>query len=50
MKEKLTFTDGLNFGCGFWLAGFVFTIAVSLLAAFASLFLGGFLTALASSL
>jgi hypothetical protein len=22
----LTFTDGLNFGCGFWVAGFLFTV------------------------
>jgi hypothetical protein len=26
MKEKLTFSDGLNFGCGFFIAGFLFSI------------------------
>ena len=26
MKEKLTFSDGLNFGCGFFTAGFLFSI------------------------
>lgn len=26
MKQKLTFNDGLNFGCGFWVAGFMFFI------------------------
>lgn len=25
-KTSLTFSDGLNFGCGFWVAGFLFTI------------------------
>jgi hypothetical protein len=23
---QLTFSDGLNFGCGFWVAGFLFSI------------------------
>ena len=26
MKQKLTFNDGLNFGCGFWVAGFMFFV------------------------
>ena len=28
MKEKLTFSDGLNFGCGFFAAGFLFSIII----------------------
>lgn len=49
MKQKLTFTDGLNFGCGFWVAGFMFfTVALPLgvfvvmlfLAVFGALFAG----------
>jgi hypothetical protein len=28
MKEKLTFSDGLNFGCGFFTAGFIFSIVI----------------------
>ncbi|MCI0396598.1 MAG: hypothetical protein L0332_25325 [Chloroflexi bacterium] len=50
MKEKLTFSDGLYFGCGFWTAGFIFTVVISILGILASLFLGGFLTALGAAL
>ena len=28
MKEKLTFSDGLNFGCGFFTAGFIFSVII----------------------
>lgn len=28
MKEKLTFSDGLNFGCGFFTAGFLFSLVM----------------------
>jgi hypothetical protein len=50
MKEKLTFSDGFYFGCGFWAAGFIFFIAISIVATLASVFLGGFLATLANSL
>lgn len=26
---SLTFSDGLNFGCGFWVAGFLFSIVAT---------------------
>lgn len=28
MKEKLTFSDGLNFGCGFFTAGLLFSLVM----------------------
>ena len=28
IKEKLTFSDGLNFGCGFFTAGFIFSVII----------------------
>jgi hypothetical protein len=30
-KNNLTFSDGLNFGCGFWVAGVVFSIGMTIL-------------------
>lgn len=31
VKIELSFTDGLYFGCGFFVAGFLFTVAMSVL-------------------
>jgi len=48
--HKLTFSDGLNFGCGFWVAGFLFTVvavpAISLLVGLMITILGGTLAGL----
>lgn len=31
LKKSLTFTDGFNFGCGFWVAGFLFSLSLPVL-------------------
>jgi hypothetical protein len=37
---RLTFSDGLNFGCGFWVAGFLFfVVAVPVVSIGIALFL-----------
>jgi hypothetical protein len=46
-KNSLTFSDGLNFGCGFWVAGFLFTVVAIPTAALILSLLIGFLGGLA---
>jgi hypothetical protein len=31
MKDNLSIKDGFNFGCGFFIAGFVYSLAISVI-------------------
>lgn len=47
-KNNLTFSDGLNFGCGFWVAGVAFSIGMSILFAILFAIFGSTIFALGS--
>jgi hypothetical protein len=49
MKE-MSIKDGFMFGCGFWIAGFIFTIAVFALTILGSSLFMGTLAGLAGAL